>query len=116
VDFKTNQARSEHNAFYSRQLHAYAYALEHPAGEALSLAPITRLGLLYVEPSTMERSPDGRIAFIGNMTWLEVTKDEQGFLYFLDGVIAPLEADELPAASTECVFCQYRESAGSSGY
>jgi hypothetical protein len=116
VDFKTSQARTEHIGFYSRQLHAYAYALEHPARRALSLAPVTRLGLLCVEPVLMDRSPDRRIAYLGDVTWLEIPKDEQGFIDFLDGVIALLEADDLPMASPNCGYCRYRESARMSGY
>ena len=35
---------------YSRQLHAYAYTLEHPAPDKLALSPVTELGLLYFYP------------------------------------------------------------------
>ena len=30
VDFKTSARKADHIPLYSRQLHAYAYALEHP--------------------------------------------------------------------------------------
>ena len=36
IDYKTSDASSEKAAFYSRQLSAYAYALENPATGALS--------------------------------------------------------------------------------
>ena len=50
VDYKTSDPKEEHAAFYSRQLSAYAYALENPAPGAMSLAPISRLGLFVVTP------------------------------------------------------------------
>jgi hypothetical protein len=33
VDFKTTVPKPDHVATYSRQLHAYAWALEHPASD-----------------------------------------------------------------------------------
>ena len=53
IDFKTSESRSEHVPLYSRQLHAYAYALENAAPGKLQLSPVSRLGLLCVEPSQM---------------------------------------------------------------
>ena len=40
VDFKTSEAKPSHIPFYSRQLHAYTYALEHPAPGKFTLSPI----------------------------------------------------------------------------
>jgi hypothetical protein len=50
IDFKTSTPRGDHLALYSRQLQAYAYALENPAPGAFGLAPVTKLGLLVFEP------------------------------------------------------------------
>ena len=47
IDFKTSNPSKDSANMYSRQLHAYAYALEHPAANDLALSPVTRLGLLY---------------------------------------------------------------------
>ena len=111
VDFKTSDPKPEHIAFYGRQLHAYAYALEHPAAGRLSLAPISRLGLFIVQPKDMARYADGRIAYLGDVTWLEVPCDEGAFLTFLDQVMAVLELPDPPVASSKCVWCQYRQLA-----
>src|SRR5439155_10762617 len=46
VDGKTCSTKDEHVMLYGRQLHAYAYCLEHPAPGKPRLAPISRLGLL----------------------------------------------------------------------
>jgi hypothetical protein len=115
VDFKTSQAKPEHVTFYSRQLHAYTYALEHPAAGSPTLSPITRMGLLCVEPVLMDKSPGGQIAYMGKMTWLECPKDEAGFLAFLDGVLTILEKPEPPEPGPNCSFCRYREVARQSG-
>ena len=116
VDFKTSEPRSEHVAFYGRQLHAYAYALENPAPRSFSLRPITRLGLLVVEPVLMNKTPEDQIAYLGDVTWLEIPKDEDGFMDFLDGVLKVLEQPEPPESNPNCGYCQYRQAARSTGY
>lgn len=50
IDFKTSKPSKESAWTYSRQLHAYAYALEHPALGKLALSLVTKLGLLYFYP------------------------------------------------------------------
>jgi len=115
VDFKTSAAKPEHVDFYSRQLHAYAYALEHPAPGSLALSPVSKLGLLCVEPVNMDRMHDGQIAYFGRVTWLECPKDEEAFLRFLDSVVAVLEAPSPPDAGEKCTYCKYREDARVNG-
>lgn len=53
IDFKISNPSSESAAIYSRQLHAYAYALEHPAPGKLALSPVKKLGLLYFYPDNI---------------------------------------------------------------
>jgi hypothetical protein len=110
VDFKTSEPKPQHAEFYGRQLHAYAYALEHPAAGKFTLSPITRLGLLVVEPNDMDRVADGRIAYLGAVTWVEIPYNEAGFLEFIEEVLALLEAPEPPPPAEKCGWCQYRES------
>lgn len=111
VDFKTAAPKAHHVAFYGRQLHAYAYALEHPADGQLHLTPISRLGLFIVEPNEMTRQADGRIAYVGQVTWLEVPRDDAAFLNFLSEVMGLLEAPAPPPAAETCAWCAYRQSA-----
>jgi CRISPR/Cas system-associated exonuclease Cas4 (RecB family) len=111
VDFKTSEPRPEHVPFYSRQLHAYAYALEHPAAKALHLAPISCLGLLCVEPMTLSDDWIDRIAYVGEVTWLDCPKDEAGFLGFIDNILSVLENPQPPPPAENCAFCQYRDQA-----
>jgi hypothetical protein len=116
VDFKTSRPKPEHVRFYGRQLHAYAYALEHPAPKRFALNPVTKLGLLVVEPVDMDLTSDGQVAYLGDVTWQEVPKDEAWFLAFLDNILTVLEADEPPPSGPKCGFCQYRSKTRDSAY
>lgn len=116
VDFKTTKPKAEHIGFYSRQLNAYSYALENPNPGKFTLSPISKLGLLCVEPVSMNRTEDGKLAYHGDVTWLECPKDDQSFLEFIDTVLEILESPEPPEANPNCSFCQYRESARQEGY
>ena len=111
VDFKTTKPTPHHVPFYSRQLHAYAYALEYPAPGKLSLSPITILGLLCVEPTAIDRDQDGRMAYFGSVTWLEIPKDEVKFLDFIGDVLSVLERPEPPPPGPKCGYCKYRDQA-----
>ncbi len=112
MDFKTSTPSRQHIAFYGRQLSAYAYALEHPASGALQLSPVSRLGLLYLDPVDIDHDEDHkRIVYGGEATWQELPKDEAKFLTFLRGVLEVLSQPEPPPANESCGFCAYREEA-----
>jgi hypothetical protein len=115
VDFKTSETKAEHVTFYARQLQAYAYALLHPAPGKFSLSPISKLGLLCVEPSAMDSTDDQRIAYLGKSTWLECPNDENQFLQFIDRVLSLLELPDPPPANPDCTWCQYRDAARNHG-
>ncbi len=115
VDFKTSEAKPEHARFYSRQLHAYAYALENPAPKGLSLQPIHHLGLLCVEPIMMDRALQDRIAYVGDAVWMDCPKNVPEFLSFLDKVVTLLELPSPPPAGANCGWCEYREAARDHG-
>ena len=109
VDYKTSEAKDEHVAFYSRQLTAYAYALEHPAENALSLTPVSRMGLFVVTPHQYKRTPAGEVIYVNKTTWMEIPREDQVFLAFLGEVLAVLDAPHPPPSSQDCGVCQYRE-------
>jgi hypothetical protein len=109
IDFKTSEPKPSHIPFYSRQLHAYSYALEHPAGGTFSLFPISRLGLLVITPTSMEKTTSGQIAFIGTVTWMEIQRNDAAFLQFLGEVMSVLEQPDPPPAGEKCGYCKYRE-------
>lgn len=115
IDFKTSKPKPEYVHFYGRQLSAYAYALEHPAPNNLAMSPITRMGLLFVEPIDIDRDPHGRIHYVGDVTWMEVPKDEGAFLQFMHQVMQVLDAPEPPPPAEKCAYCQYRAAAREHG-
>lgn len=107
IDFKTSNPGSESVDLYRRQLHAYAYALEHPAAKALSLYPVTKLGLLYFYPDSINQGSIDRLNYGAEITWIEVQKDESGFLSFIDEVLDVLESPAAPEHSPHCQWCGY---------
>ena len=113
LDFKTSEAKGEHVSLYSRQLHAYAYALENAAPGRLSLSPVSKLGLLCVEPKDMVRSEDGSYSYLAAPVWLECPRGDGAFLGFLAEVMEVLDRPEPPPAADNCLWCRYREAARS---
>jgi CRISPR/Cas system-associated exonuclease Cas4 (RecB family) len=111
VDFKTTETKDEHIPFYSRQLQAYAYALEHTAPTKLHLSPIKKMGLLCFEPRHMDKDESGRLTYRGSVIWQECPIDEPGFLNLMGDILSVLELPEPPAAGEKCEFCIYREQA-----
>ncbi len=112
IDFKTSRPSPAHVAFYGRQLHAYAYALEHSAPGSLRLSPVSRLGLVYLDPVEIVHNAErGRIFYGGEVTWREIPLDMGGFEAFLAGVLRVLAAPEPPPPNPECGFCAYRDEA-----
>ena len=92
---------------YSRQLHAYAYALEHPAPGKLALSPVTKLGLLYFYPDNINQQSIDRLNYGAEIVWVEVEKNEASFLKFIDKVLDVLELQEAPEHSPNCQWCGY---------
>ncbi len=83
IDYKTSKPSEDSARMYSRQLHAYAYALEHPAPGKLALSPVTKLGLLYFYPDNVNQQSIDRLNYGAEIVWVEVEKDEGGFLSFI---------------------------------
>jgi len=114
IDFKTSETKSDYVPLYSRQLHAYAYALEHAASGHLHLSPISRLGLLCVDPTHMlnlGELGDGAYAYKAELTWIECPRDGAAFLAFLAEVMDVLDSPEAPKGNAACPWCQYRDTA-----
>ncbi len=107
IDFKTGNPSKESANLYRRQLQAYAYALEHPAADALALSPITRLGLLYFYPESVNQQNTKRLSYEAEITWIEIEKNEGSFLRFIDEVLEVLELPEAPQHSPNCQWCNY---------
>ncbi len=107
LDFKTGTPSEEKTEMYSRQLHAYALALENPAEGAIKLDPVSRMGLLYFTPDVCEYEGHSRQVIGGQMTWFEVRRDDQAFRDFLREVVLLLDG-ALPTPESEtCEWCRY---------
>ncbi len=109
VDFKTADRNPEHLALYSRQLHAYAWALENAASGKLALSPVTRLGLLVFEPKMFSQRSECKAELAGALSWLEISRDDDAFRSFLAEVLAVLDQASPPAGAPDCPWCRYRD-------
>jgi hypothetical protein len=82
VDFKTTIPKPDQVVTYSRQLHAHAVAREHPASGRPER--VSSLGLLCFLPDGYEAAA-GRADLRGGVEWIEVPRDDEGFVGFLGG-------------------------------
>ena len=113
LDFKTTMVKPEKAVLYGRQLHAYAHAFENPAasprilkGEAPSLKPISRLGLLCFEPSELSIDPSGRQIYSGEAKWIEIPRDDAAFRSFVGETLKVLQG-AVPPPTPRCNWCDY---------
>lgn len=109
IDFKTTDKSDEQVALYSRQLHAYTFALENATPGKLSLTPVTRMGLLTFAPSIFSVATGAVAMLSGEVKWIEIPREDQKFLAFLGEVMDVLSSPAPPPAAPECAWCQYRE-------
>jgi len=108
VDFKTGEPGFAAAEKYSRQLHAYALALEHPA-KGMATA-VSTLGLLCFSPDRFETNgQDAAVA--GGLSWTEVPIDRRAFTSFLSRVLALLDEPEAPPPSIDCRWCRPADGA-----
>ncbi|MCL4448544.1 MAG: PD-(D/E)XK nuclease family protein [Actinobacteria bacterium] len=110
ADFKTAEPRESHIPFYGRQLHAYALCLENPVPGKTMCSPVTRLGLLCLEPVEMRPSVEfaGEYVYRTIPTWQDIPRDDELFMEFLTEVVELLESPEPPKPSENCGWCTYR--------
>lgn len=111
IDCKTARPSDKKTEMYGRQLQAYTYALENPATGALSLTPVTRLGILYFEPNSFEQFNLAEQSFRGNLIWHEVLRNDTSFLNFIKTVAKILESNEIfPHTCQNCEYCKQGKS------
>ena len=112
LDFKTGNPDDEKTKMYSRQLHAYALALENPDEGAIELKPISKLGLLYFTPDNCELISLHRQVLQGNMDWIEILRDDESFYGFLKEVVLLLDGPLPPPDPDNCNWCTFLERSG----
>ena len=118
-DFKTSAPNEEAAALYGRQLHAYAIALERPAGEALPLAPVSRLGLICFPPEGMIELPTTKsapakksdaprqYAYRTSAVWVEVERNDEEFLHFVADAVKLITRRTMPRSAPNCGWCRW---------
>lgn len=111
-DFKTGNPSEEKTEMYGRQLHAYAYSLENPEEGFLSLGPITKLGLLYFTPDKYDQADITRQILEGDLTWIEVERNDDNFLQFMKDVVNLLDGESPPLDPDNCNWCKFRKITG----
>ena len=107
IDFKTSSVKEQNVEKYSRQLHAYALALENAADGKPALKPISRIGLFVVEPEKFLRDSNNEYLFKNLVKWQEIPRDDIKFFKFLKEVVALLSEEKLPDAGHNCSHCKY---------
>jgi len=109
LDFKTGNPAEEKTNLYSRQLHAYAFALENPAEKSIKLKPISRLGLLYFSPDNCELISVHRQVLKGNLDWVEIPRNDELFYGFLTEVVQLLDGPLPTPDPDNCNWCGFLE-------
>jgi PD-(D/E)XK nuclease superfamily len=115
VDFKTSSVGGAHVPLYSRQLHAYAYALENPARGQPILGQVSRLGLLVFQPGGYAHQMDQTAALTGEVRFVEIPRNDAAFFDFLRQVAEVLSLSVPPEPSPSCPWCTYRRDSRESG-
>jgi hypothetical protein len=110
IDFKTINPKDKHIPLYSRQLHAYAYALENAAPYKFKLHPIRVIGLVCVEPKQiLKLNSNGFLANRLEVSWINIPRDDGAFKQFLREVVQLLSQPSPPLHNGECIWCEYRD-------
>lgn len=116
IDFKTTEVNEGSINLYSRQLHAYAHALENPAHGKFSCSPISRLGLIVYEPQEFSCKNKEVASLDGDLKWVEIPLNSESFLKFIDNLLSFLDKPEPPEPSPSCEWCKYRENSRITGF
>jgi hypothetical protein len=75
---------------YSRQLHAYAIALENAADGFTQLSPVSKLGLFVMEPYELQDLSDNEYGLMTKAEWIEIPRDDKKFKEFISEVVTLL--------------------------
>lgn len=127
IDFKTSQA-AKSSSTYSRQLHAYALAIENPSTQSeLLQGTVSDMGLVVYTPKDFHtpatENGDIAAALTGDLTYVQVPRDDKAFEGFLSEILDVLILPEAPpppppppkrkwgASFSSCPYCQFLHDA-----
>ena len=63
----------------------------------------------------VDRQASGTSGMAGDMTWIEIVRDNGAFLRFLGDVLDVLEQPDVPGGNPGCERCIYRDSSRRTG-
>lgn len=108
IDLKITNPNSKTLYKFANQLHAYKYALEHPAyGQDKLVDKISKMGLVIMSPEDVSFKND-TILFNAKPVWIEFDEDMPTFFKFIDDISEFLNS-ELPEPTDSCAWCRYRK-------
>lgn len=105
IDLKITDPKSEDLYKFSKQLHAYKFALENLANGTAPIK-ISLMGLLIVSPESVVVDAEDFI-YHTRPEWVPIKEDMPGFFDFIDEVSSLLEGS-IPPPTATCKWCQYR--------
>lgn len=109
LDAKMTDQKGENLAKFSRQLHAYKYALENPLDkDTTKVCKISKLGLIILSPSSIE-SVGGEWIYKAKPAWMEIPEDMSVFSNFI-GEVEKLLTGPVPTPSNECDWCKFKHA------
>lgn len=104
VDCKFQARDNDKSAFYSPQLEAYAFALEHPAkGEAKT---ISHIGLLVWSPVKIRGNSAGNFGMELKCSWYPIERNPVALQERLSEFIKKVTG-EIPPSKPKCDQCNY---------
>jgi hypothetical protein len=106
MDFKTAEPTEQSIAKYSRQLHAYAWMLEHPAKGDIKRVSGLQLFYAPVQKFTHTLGAGDEFTLSGYIALCPLPYEVEWFDGFLHGVLDMLKAPE-PAAGEKCEYCNW---------
>jgi hypothetical protein len=106
IDFKTTSPREEHVSLYTRQLHAYALALELPDSPAGTSPRVTSMGLLCFEPVGLTRRSASQYDLETRAEFIDTVRSDGDFMAFLSEAVGLLRADRPPEPQEGCPHCK----------
>jgi len=105
IDFKISDPNEEKMKKFSRQLHAYKFALENP-GNGAKPKKVTKMGVVVVSPESIE-FPKEDVIFRSSPKYFEIKEDMESFYAFI-GEVSQLLNGSVPKPNPNCDWCKYR--------
>lgn len=105
IDFKISDPNEEKVQKFSRQLHAYKFALENPES-GMEPKKVTKMGVIVVSPESID-FPEEEVIFHSLPKYFEIKEEMESFYAFI-GEVSKLLNGSAPEPNPNCGWCKYR--------